>query len=108
VELALDLAPDLANFGENQYFAVSGNYMQFLGEEGTFYWKAGGGVVAELAEGSPGSDWNKYLVLEGGGGIWLPIGEDLNTYLTAVVQLPFGEDFERPATVFAVTYGMDF
>lgn len=111
VEVSIELTPDLANIDRNNmYFGFGADYVGFISD--LLYWKAGGVGILEMQ-----GDKNFFIMaIEGGVGLWFPIGgEDEEESTTAAVvnfmlQIPVsvaGGTINSPV-MFAITGGYEF
>ena len=81
VEAAIELTPDLENMDRtNLYLMFAADYVGFISD--LLYWKAGGSGIIE----TQGTKNFFILVIEGGMGMWFPVGEE-DAGTAAVVNL---------------------
>lgn len=102
-EAGVELTPDTGNFGDNNYTVVSGHFVGFLGEDGSFYWKAGGGMIYETS----GSRTQGFGVMEAGGGLYLAIAQAYHLFAGLSMQFPVGTDINAQS-ILLVNAGLDF
>ena len=82
LEAAIELTPDLQNMDrQNLYLMLAADYVGFVSD--MLYWKAGGGGIIE----TQGSKNFFILTIEGGMGMWFPVGEDEDAGTAAVANL---------------------
>jgi hypothetical protein len=108
LEAAIELTPDLQNMDrQNLYLMLAADYVGFISD--LLYWKAGGGGIIE----TQGSKNFFILTIEGGMGMWFPVGEEdsgaaavANVMLQLPIAVQGGEENAKAAL--AITGGYEF